>query len=65
VVFVANKLSDQASVKVSKTTGTFTGTLEGKEALVSGTTYFARVRQKDSVVGWSEWSRWHQPFKVE
>ena len=65
VVFVANELGDQTSVTVSTTTGAFTGSLEGRDVLVSGNTYYTRVRQKDSVVGWSEWSRWHQPFKIE
>jgi hypothetical protein len=47
-----------------RNTGIFTGSLQGNIHLKTDTTYFCRVRQKSDNGQWSDWSRWHQPFKV-
>lgn len=53
------------TLRVDGASGTFSGSLEGKNALNQGTRYWTRVRQKGSDGAWSEWSRWHQPFVTE
>jgi hypothetical protein len=45
--------------------GTFVGTLAGKKALASDKTYYIRVRQGSDDGTLSDWSRWHQGFRVE
>lgn len=65
VVFQSSTLGSGENLIIDVTNGTFTGTLEGKESLSSGQIYYSRVRQQNSFGNWSEWSRWHQPFKVQ
>ncbi len=48
---------------VNKQNGQFSGSLSGKSSFTSGT-YFCRVRQMGTGEKWSEWSEWHQPFRV-
>lgn len=65
VVFTSDLLGKIEKVKIDESNGAFSGSLEGKSSLASGQTYFGRVRQQNSFGNWSEWSRWHQPFKIE
>ncbi len=62
VVFKSKTLKQAKRVKINKSAGTFTGSLAGADKLADGKTYYARVRQKSSTAGWSDWSRWHQGF---
>jgi hypothetical protein len=64
IVFKSKVQGSNTGIKVNTETGSFTGTLSGKTQLVSGVTYFCRIRQKGTGTSWSDWSRWHQPFKV-
>ena len=65
VVFRSFPAGTMDSMIVSKESGFFTGSLETGIRLVTGPVYYCRLRQKSSNGNWSEWSRWHQPFKVE
>ncbi|MEQ6119674.1 hypothetical protein [Reichenbachiella sp. MALMAid0571] len=65
VVFQSNVLGKEEKVVVEENSGVFKGSLKGKTALSSGKIYFIRVRQKNSKGKWSDWSRWHQGFRVE
>jgi hypothetical protein len=65
VVFKSAEAVDRESIKISRDNGNFTGSLASGDRLVSGALYYCRVRQKSSGGSWSDWSRWHQPFKVE
>ncbi|MBV6643192.1 MAG: hypothetical protein KI791_20905, partial [Cyclobacteriaceae bacterium] len=65
VVFQSSKMGLEENLIIDVNNGNFTGTLEGKESLSSGQIYYSRVRQQNSFGNWSEWSRWHQPFKVQ
>jgi hypothetical protein len=65
VVFRSGKAGISDSIIVSTDNGSFAGSLENKTRLATGTIYYCRVRQKSSGGNWSDWSRWHQPFKVE
>lgn len=64
-VFKSIILENGESITINETGGRFLGTLKGKLALDSGKIYFGRVRQKSSTGEWSDWSRWHQGFRVE
>jgi hypothetical protein len=64
IVYKSKVQGVNTGLKINTETGSFTGTLSGKTQLVSGVTYFCRIRQKGTVTHWSDWSRWHQPFKV-
>lgn len=64
VVFKSKSLVQVETLEINQSTGSFLGTLAGQSALASGETYFCRVRQKSSFFVWSNWSRWHQGFKV-
>jgi len=63
VVFKSGTSGTGEQMSINKSTGTFTGLLLGHMQLPSGI-YFCRIRQKSTNGKWSEWSRWHQPFKV-
>ena len=65
VVFRSINLGIEEKVTINEPVGRFSGSLAGKKSLKSGETYFCRVRQKSSQGNWSDWSRWHQGFKVE
>jgi len=65
VVFKSNTLKKEEKATINLSNGTFTGSLKEKKALLSSRMYFSKVRQKSSNGKWSEWSRWHQGFKVE
>jgi hypothetical protein len=64
IVFRSWHIKKAESIKADSTCGSFTGSAAGKTHLTPGSTYFCRVRQESSNGEWSEWSRWHQPFKV-
>lgn len=65
VVFKSNVLGTEEKAVVDQSNGIFSGSLADKSALSSGKIYFGKVRQLNSNGEWSEWSRWHQGFKVE
>jgi len=64
VVFKSNVLNTEEKVTINQSNGIFSGSLDGKAALLSGKVYFNRVRQQSSNGMWSDWSRWHQGFRV-
>jgi hypothetical protein len=64
VVFKSGQPGERDSIIINPDMGSFTGSLPGKTQLISGTVYFCRVRQMSTNGKWSDWSRWHQPFKV-
>ena len=64
VVFTSNELGTDEKVTINQNNGAFLGSLDKETTLLSGETYFGRVRQKSSNGEWSGWSRWHQEFKV-
>lgn len=65
VVFSSRGLNTQEESVVTPETGEFKSGLTGKRGLASGKIYFARCRQQSDAGTWSEWSPWHQGFKVE
>lgn len=65
VVFQSNFLDTEEKVVIDGSNGGFSGTLQGKTALGSGEIYYCRVRQKNTEGFYSNWSRWHQGFKVK
>lgn len=65
VVFQSKILGPSEKVTIETRNGKFTGSLAGNTSLASGKTYFCRVRQKSTTGELSDWSRWHQGFKVE
>lgn len=64
VVYKSANQGIKESMIISSEMGSFAGSLTGQTHLIPGNTYFCRVRQKSTNGQWSEWSRWHQPFKV-
>lgn len=64
-VFISNELGVENRGIVTSATGEFRGVLAGKNQLESGRTYVARCRQKNDAGTWSQWSPWHQKFRVE
>jgi hypothetical protein len=64
VVFKSDLLEDEVRTIINDENGSFTGSLKGHGGLASEYTYFCRIRQKGDNGQWSDWSRWHQPFKV-
>jgi hypothetical protein len=65
VVYRSGQIKETESLIADVDNGSFSGSCIGKTRLASGSVYFCRVRQKSSNGKWSEWSRWHQPFKAE
>ncbi|MEQ9287328.1 MAG: hypothetical protein RIG77_10495 [Cyclobacteriaceae bacterium] len=65
VVFKSNFLGTEEKVVVDSSNGVFSGSLEGKTTLAPGVIYYSRVRQKNNEGFYSNWSRWHQGFRVE
>ena len=65
VVFKSRLLPPGDQVVVSNKHGTFCGKLAGKNALASGKIYTLRIRQQNADGKPSDWSRWHQGFRVE
>jgi hypothetical protein len=64
VVFKSKIQGENTSIRINAETGTFKGIFSGWNHLLPGTVYFCRIRQKGTGTNWSDWSRWHQPFKV-
>ena len=52
------------SLVINRENGSFTGSLAGRTELSPEYSYFCRVRQKSTNGEWSDWSHWHQNFKV-
>ena len=64
VVFISNALNADNELVIDDKHGRFLGALAGKTALSSEHTYFIRVRQSSAQGQMSDWSRWHQGFRV-
>lgn len=65
VVYYSSLLGRNEAVVVNTDNGHFSGSLKEKVLLQSGKVYYCSVRQKSLKGDWSDWSRWHQGFKVE
>lgn len=65
VVWKSRPIESSQQVRIDTDNGQFLGTLAGQERLAGRTTHFVRVREQDSAGRWSQWSRWHQPFRTE
>ena len=65
VVWRSNLLTESERVRVGKDTGSFLGQFSGKDSLDASHVYYVRVRQQSGTGVWSDWSEWHQPFRVE
>ncbi|GAA5219673.1 hypothetical protein [Membranihabitans marinus] len=65
IVFQSEELGIIEKVEINTNSGSFVGSLTGKSSLELGQIYYVRVRQSNTYGNWSEWSRWHQPFKVK
>ncbi len=65
VVFKSNEQGMNESMVIEPGNGNFIGLLSDKRSLSAEYSYFCRVRQKSTQGEWSDWSRWHQNFKVE
>lgn len=65
VVFKSNVLGKEEKIVVDQSNGIFSGSLTGKPALSSGKIYYCKVRQQNTNGEWTDWSRWHQGFRVE
>lgn len=65
LVFQSELLDPELKTTIDKKHGKFVGKSDGKESLASGQVYYIRVRQSNSKKLFSDWSRWHQGFKVE
>lgn len=64
-VWKSKPLGDEQSVSINATTGEFLGQLAKTNHLQAGHVYFIRARQRtDASPEWSDWSRWHQPFRM-
>ncbi|MCH8217715.1 MAG: hypothetical protein IH892_13200 [Planctomycetes bacterium] len=64
VVYRSQILPPRDTVVIDQMHGTFVGTLADRNELASGRTYYLRVRQENSDGIPSDWSRWHQGFRV-
>jgi hypothetical protein len=61
----SNELGVGSRVSVNATTGAFQGTHAKASGLDTGGIYYVRARQRtDTSSEWSDWSRWHQPFRM-
>lgn len=65
VVYQSRLLPPVNSVVIDPLHGTFVGPLAGQQKFSSGGIYYLRVRQQNAEGITSDWSRWHQGFKVE
>jgi hypothetical protein len=65
VVWRSKRLPPGDRVKIDAAGGSFAGELAGKTALESGKIYYLRIRQASAPGAWSDWSRWHQGFRVK
>jgi len=65
VVYRSRPLPPGDRVVIDSDNGSFAGSLNGENALTPGKVYFLRVRQSTTDGTWSDWSRWHQGFRVE
>jgi hypothetical protein len=63
-VFVSSELTSERKAVVSVENGVFKGALLGLKQLDAGHIYYARCRQKSDSGVWSDWSPWHQGFRV-
>jgi len=65
MVWKSRPIESPQKVTIDNDNGQFVGTLAGQERLAAKTIHFVRVREQDSAGRWSDWSRWHQPFRTE
>jgi hypothetical protein len=65
MIYKSKKISpDSNRMIVNNEYGKSVGALVGKVSLTSGSIYYIRVRQSNKQGDFSNWSHWHQPFKV-
>ncbi len=65
VVYQSKRLPAGNRAVIDVKHGKFVGSLAGKEALAAGKIFFLRVRQSSADGTPSDWSRWHQGFRVK
>ena len=65
VVYQSRDLPPNERAVIAPDDGTFVGDLAGRNALTPGELYYLRVRQRSSQGAVSDWSRWHQGFRVK
>ncbi len=65
VVYRSRRLPPNNRTTIDADHGRFCGSLDGKRSLTPGKIYYLRVRQSNSDGVFSDWSRWHQGFKVK
>jgi len=64
IVFKSGKLGREEHMTVNSHQGDFLENLQDSSKLSPSYTYFCKVRQKSKNGKWSDWSQWHQPFRV-
>jgi hypothetical protein len=64
VAWKSKGLGKEERATVNAASGKFAGDAAKKQELTAGT-YWCRVRQKGGKTAWSDWSHWHQAFKVD
>jgi len=65
VVYKSKLLPPEDQTKIDTEHGKFMGELAGKKALKPGKIYYLRVRQQSLSGAKSNWSQWHQGFRVK
>ncbi len=64
IVFKSGQLGREEHMTVNSHQGDFLEDLQDNSELSPSYTYFCCVRQKSKNGKWSDWSHWHQPFRV-
>lgn len=65
VVYRSKPVLSANRVSIDSAHGAFVGALADRRSLASGAVYYVRVRQGSEKGQLSDWSRWHQGFRVE
>jgi len=65
VVFFSRQQPRTDRLKINSKQGKFKGSLSGRKSLSPGKIYYLRIRQSSSSGIFSDWSRWHQGFRVK
>jgi len=64
IVWRSDLLTAPERIQVGNETGDFNGILSDKDKLDLSQVYYIRIRQQSDTDTWSDWSAWHQPFRV-